>query len=70
MKVSNLKEMLIKFYLVCDVRTKTFLEQRVDIDTIAIACEEHFLKLVQLSDGYANYRITTKGKAYRDELLK
>ena len=70
MKVSNLKEMLIKFYFGCDVRTKTFLEQRVDADTIAIACQEHFLKLEQSNDGYARYRITTNGKAYRDELQK
>ncbi len=67
MKVSNLKEMLMKFFWGCEVRSKTELERKVEADTIEIACAENFLCLEQRNDGTYQYRITPKGKAYRDE---
>lgn len=67
MKVSNLKEMLIKFFWGREVRTKTELERKVENDTIEIACIEDFLLLERCVDGSMRYRITPKGKAYRDE---
>ena len=70
MKVSDLKEMLIKFFWGCEVRTKSELERKVEADTIAIACTEKFLILESTDDGLYRYRITRNGKLYRDQPLK
>ena len=58
MKVSNLKEMLIKFFWGCEIRTKSELDRKVDADTIAIACTEEFLILEPANDGSYRYRRT------------
>lgn len=70
MKVSNLKEMLMNFFWGCEVRSKTELERKVEADTIKIACAENFLILEECSDRAYRYRITPRGKSYRDEPKK
>lgn len=61
-KISRVKPMLIQYFSDSRPVNKDTLYERVEEDTIAVADKEGF---IYLADN--EYRITSRGKAYRDE---
>lgn len=61
-KINGIKEMPIQYFNNSDPVTSDFLHAKVEADVIRRATNENY---ITLSNG--RYRITAKGKAYRDE---
>lgn len=64
-KISSIRKMLWTFFLQSNVREITTIEARVQKETIQSALKLHYIK-PEYHGNDAFYRITTRGKTYRD----
>lgn len=65
-KISNIRTMLNTLFFNCTVRSATELDAKVQQVVIASARNMKFIKLEPNGNGGFQYRITQKGKNYRD----
>lgn len=65
-KISNVYKMLNTFFVDTDVRSTTDLDAKVQQFAIASACGMDLIKMEPNGNGGFRYRITPKGKKYRD----
>lgn len=65
-KISNVREMLNTFFADCDIRSTTYLDAKVQMPVIKSARDMEMIKMEPDGNGGFRYRITSKGKNYRD----
>lgn len=65
-KVPNIYGMLNTFFADCDKRSTTCLDAKVQMPVIKSACDMEMIKMEPDGNGGFRYRITPKGKKYRD----
>lgn len=65
-KISNIREMLNTLFVDNNVHSTTNLNAKVQQFVIASACDMELIKMEPDGNGGFRYRITPKGKKYRD----
>lgn len=65
-KISNVCEMLNTLFVNTDVRSTTNIDAKVQESVIASARDMEMIKMEPDGNGSFQYRITQKGKNYRD----
>ena len=65
-KISNIRKMLNSLFFNCNVRSTTDLNTKVQQSVIVAACNMKYIKLEADGNGAFQYRITQKGKNFRD----
>ena len=65
-KISNIRKMLSSLFFNCDVRSATDLDAKVQQSVIVSARNMKYIKLEANGNGRFQYRITQKGKNFRD----
>lgn len=65
-KIRNIRKMLNTVFFDCNVRSTTDLDAKVQQSIIASARNMKYIKLEADGNGGFHYRITQKGKNFRD----